>query len=82
LYRKAKRKRQTRDPGSAGQDLKDVINDLPNNGLIRQIRKDIWHRFRRLRNRFFHYDKPPTEKDTIDLVREVIGIEQDIFRLK
>jgi hypothetical protein len=69
-------------PDSIKQKLEDIINDLPNYGPIDQIRKKNWHRFRKIRNRLFHEDQHPTDKETVDLIQEVIHIEQDFEDLK
>jgi hypothetical protein len=68
------------DPDLASQDLKKIIQDMP--GPISSIRRGNWDRFRKVRNNFFHYDRHPTEKETLDLVREVIEIERDLDNLQ
>jgi hypothetical protein len=36
----------------------------------------------KIRNRYFHEDQAPTDKETIDFVKEVIKIEHDLEILR
>jgi hypothetical protein len=65
----------------ADQSLEQVIDRLFEDGHTSQTTKENWHALRRVRNRFFHYDKPPTELDSANFMREVIEIQRRLDAL-